>query len=99
MGVSPAGSERRFRVLHGGENGAAAVEILRSVIRQMDAAGRAIQEPHPQIAFESGQCPNHGGQGCVESRRRRGQAALLHDPDEHVHGQELVHRVDYYSTL
>jgi len=67
---------------------------LRPFIREVDAAGRSIQQTHSMMALERCQDAHDGGKGRLQRIRGSGKAASIHDLDESLHGQKPIHAAD-----
>ena len=74
-------------------------EIVRALIGQMDPARGTVEKGYAEMALERGERPDHGRRRGTERIRSCRKIAGLHDSNEDLHRQELVHAREYYFNL
>ena len=79
MRHGPSGAQRLLRFLHVGQNHPAILEVLLSIMSEMDPAGRSVQKGHAQVVLECGKRAHHRRERDIEVRGRRREAAALND--------------------
>ena len=90
-GLGRVERERAVGGVGGGQHLARAVQVAAALLGQRDAARGAMEQAHAQVRFEGGQRTHHRRQRAAQRLRGPGQAAVVGDLHEGLHGFEAVH--------
>jgi hypothetical protein len=64
---------------------------LQAFLRQREAARGALEQARAEFSLQRREAAHDGGQRHAQRRRRGGEAAVVGDLHEGLHGTELVH--------
>ena len=84
-------AEHAVQLLHVGQQIAAALVIRLPILGELDAAGGALEQPHPELGFEALHRPRYARLGQPQAGGRLGEARQLGHPQKNPHCIQLIH--------
>jgi len=67
-------------------------QVVAALLGQRQPSRGAMEQPHAEVRLERGERAHHRGQRAAERLRGAGQAALVGNLHEGLHGLEAIHR-------